>query len=88
MDSHDALFLLKNRTSIPKLTYDLRCSACYYSNQLLQRYGYYDVLRSSLHSTLMLLGTSMTSGGVGVSIHCISRKFSHVDSSASLVIIS
>ena len=72
LDSHDALFLLKNCLSIPKLAYTLRCSPCY-SSQLLQRYD--DVMRSSLQSIMNVILTDVAwdqatlpvaYGGIGV----------------------
>jgi len=72
LDSHDALFLLKNCLSIPKLTYTLRCSPCY-SNQFLQRYD--DVMRSSLQSIMNVIlsdvawdqaSLPVAYGGIGV----------------------
>jgi len=45
INAHDALFLLKNCFSIPKLTYTLRSAPCY-TSQLLSEYD--DVIRSTL----------------------------------------
>jgi hypothetical protein len=45
LHTHDALFLLKNCFSIPKLMYTLRGASCY-SSQLLTEYD--DVIRSTL----------------------------------------
>ena len=38
LDVHDALFLLKNCFSIPRLTYFLRCAPCYRNKEMLQQY--------------------------------------------------
>lgn len=78
LSAHDALFLLKNCFSIPKLTYSLRCAPCY-GSQLLADYD--SVMRSTLQSILNIQLTDETweqatlpasSGGIGV------RKASHV----------
>ena len=45
LNAHDALFLLKNCFSIPKLMYTLRSAPCY-THQLLEEYD--DVIRSTL----------------------------------------
>ena len=45
LNAHDALFLLKNCFSIPKLTYTLRSAPCYTSQLLLE---YDDVIRATL----------------------------------------
>ena len=44
LNAHDALFLLKNCFSIPKLLYSLRCAACFNSTILLE---YDDVIRQT-----------------------------------------
>ena len=49
LNAHDALFLLKNCFSIPKLTCTLRCTPCY-DQELLSEYD--DVIRSALQSIL------------------------------------
>ena len=49
LDAHDALFLLKNCFSIPKLSYTLRSAPCY-THQLLSEYD--DTIRSTLQSIL------------------------------------
>jgi hypothetical protein len=46
---HEALFLLKNCFSIPKLLYSLRCAACYTSDVLPQ---YDDIIRLTLKAIL------------------------------------
>ena len=45
LSAHDALFLLKNCFSLPKLLYSLRCAACYKSTILSE---YDDVIRQTL----------------------------------------
>jgi hypothetical protein len=49
LNAHDALFLLKNCFSIPKLMYTLRSAPCYKSQLLLE---YDDVIRSTLKDIL------------------------------------
>jgi hypothetical protein len=72
LNAHDALFLLKNCFSIPKLLYSLRCAACYRSPILLE---YDDVIRHTLKVILNvdLSGViwkqatlPVSSGGLGV----------------------
>jgi len=70
--AHDALFLLKNCFSIPKLLYTLRCAACYKSSVLEQ---YDNVIRHTLKIVLNVDLTEdvwrqatlpVSSGGLGV----------------------
>ena len=49
LSAHDALFLLKNCFSAPKLLYTLRCAPCYRSTVLPQ---YDDVIRHTLKAIL------------------------------------
>jgi hypothetical protein len=72
LNAHDALFLLKNCFSIPKLLYSLRCAACYMSDVLPQ---YDDVIRLTLKAILNVDLTDtiwsqatlpVSSGGLGV----------------------
>ena len=72
LGAHDALFLLKNCFSIPKLTYTLRSAPCY-ERILLSDYG--DVLRTSLQLILNIQLTDVAweqatlpvaSGGIGI----------------------
>jgi hypothetical protein len=71
-NAHDALFLLKNCFSIPKLTYTLRSAPCY-TQQLLSKYD--DIIRSTLQSILNISIPDMTwdqatlpvsKGGLGI----------------------
>jgi len=72
LDAHDALFLLKNCFSIPKLLYALRCASCFKSNILSK----YDdgiqltlnvILNVDLSDTIWKQATlSVSSGGLGV----------------------
>jgi hypothetical protein len=72
MNAHDALFLLKNCFSMPKLLYTLRCSPCYKSSLLSQ---YDEAVRSALKAILNVDLTNavwhqatlpVSSGGLGV----------------------
>jgi hypothetical protein len=72
LNAHDAMFLLKNRFSIPKLLYLLRCAACY-NSQLISEYD--DVIRGTLNSILNIDMSDViwkqatllvSSGGLGV----------------------
>ena len=38
IDAHDALFLLRNCFSMPKLTYNLRTSPCFLNSEILNKY--------------------------------------------------
>ena len=71
LNAHDALFLLKNCFSIPKLTYTLRCTPCYNQGLLSE----YDVIRSALQSILNIslseeawiqASLPVSNGGIGV----------------------
>jgi hypothetical protein len=62
-NAHDALFLLKNCFSIPKLTYTLRSAPCY-TQQLLSKYD--DIIRSTLQSILNISIPDMT----WAKLHC------------------
>src|SRR5664279_804557 len=72
LNALEALFLLKNCFSIPKLLYSLRCAACYRSTILLE---YDDVIRQTLKVILNVdlsdviwkqATLPMSSGGLGV----------------------
>lgn len=72
LNAHDALFLLKNCFSIPKLLYLLRCAACYKSSLLTD---YDDVIRRTLNAILNIdlsdfiwkqATLPVSSGGLGV----------------------
>ena len=72
LNAHDALFLLKNCFSIPKLLYSLRCAACYKSTILPE---YDDVIRQTLKVILNVdlsdviwkqATLPVSSGGLGV----------------------
>ena len=72
MNAHDALFLLKNCFSMPKLLYTLRCSPCYKSSVLSQ---YDEAVRTTLKTILNVDLTDavwrqatlpVSSGGLGV----------------------
>ena len=72
LSSHDALFLLKNCLSIPKLTYTLRSPPCY-TRQLLTEYD--DVMRTTLQSIMNVTldddaweqaTLPVSSGGLGI----------------------
>lgn len=72
LDAHDALFLLKNCFSIPKLTYTLRSAPCY-SRKLLTEYD--DVIRSTLQNIINVTLSDdvweqatlpVASGGLGI----------------------
>lgn len=72
LDSHDAIFLLKNCYAIPQLLYLLRCSACFKSAVLPE---YDKVLREALESILNVRLTDeswrqaslpVALGGIGV----------------------
>lgn len=72
LNAHDALFLLKNCFTIPKLTYTLRCAPCY-TRQLLSEYD--DVMRTALQSVLNISMTDdvwnqvtlpVVNGGIGI----------------------
>jgi hypothetical protein len=73
LDSHDAMYLLKNCFSLPKLNYFLRASPCFLKEDLLKEYD--EVIRESLVSILniKLDGTSniqyslpVCLGGLGI----------------------
>jgi hypothetical protein len=83
-NAHDALFLLKNCFSIPKLTHTLRSAPCY-TQQLLTEYD--DVIRSTLESIINISMSDITwnqaslpvsRGGLGI------RKATQVALSAFL----
>ena len=72
LNAHDALFLLKNCFSIPKLLYSLRCAACYNSSILPE---YDEVIRQTLKFILNVdlsdviwdqATLPVSSGGLGV----------------------
>ena len=72
LEAHDALYLLQNWLSIPKLAYTLRCSPCF-NNPLLLEYD--GIIRSSLQSILNIEITDeawtqatlpVNNGGIGV----------------------
>ena len=72
LDTHDALFLLKNCFAIPKLMYTLRGSPCF-SNNLLKEYD--DVIRFTLQYVLNIAlsdeawnqaSLPVASGGLGI----------------------
>ena len=72
LNSQDALFLLKNCFSIPKMTYTLRSAPCY-TRQLLQEYDI--VMRNTLQSILNIQLTDeawdqatlpVSKGGIGI----------------------
>ena len=50
LDAHDAMYLLKNCYSLPKLNYFLRASPCYLKEDLLLEYD--ETIRESLVSIL------------------------------------
>ena len=50
IDAHDALFLLRNCFSIPKLTYFLRTSPCFLNKEILERYD--SIIKDSLENIL------------------------------------
>ena len=52
VDSHAALFLLKNCFAMPKLTYYLRSSPCFTSNSILDRYD--NLIKSTLIKILCI----------------------------------
>ena len=71
LNAHDALFLLRNCFSIPKLTYTLRSAPCY-TRQILAEYD--DVMRSTLQAILNIQLTDdaweqatlpVANGGIG-----------------------
>jgi hypothetical protein len=72
LNAHDALFLLKNCFSIPKLLYSLRCAACYMSPILLDydvviRHTLKVILNVDLSDVIWKQATlPVSSGGLGV----------------------
>ena len=50
IDAHDALFLLRNCFSMPKLTYHLRTSPCFLKNEILAKYD--SIIKESLQCIL------------------------------------
>ena len=76
LNAHDALFLLKNCFSIPKLTYTLRCAPCY-NQEILSEYD--DVIRSTLQLILKIslsedawcqASLPVSNGAIGVRSAC------------------
>jgi len=72
LNAHDAFYLLKNCSSLPKLRYILRCSPCYQSDMLQQ---YDSVIRDTLQSILNVTLTDdawmqatlpVKHGGIGI----------------------
>jgi hypothetical protein len=50
IDAHDALFLLRNCFSMPKLTYNLRTSPCFLKSEILNKYD--SIIKESLQEIL------------------------------------
>ena len=84
LDSHDAMYLLKNCFSLPKLNYFLRASPCFLKEDLLKEYD--EVIRESLVSILniKLDGTSNIQYSLPVSLGGLGIR-SSVDISIPLV---
>ena len=93
--AHDALYLLKNCFSLPKLQYILRCSPCY-NSQVLHTYD--NLIRDTLQSILNVTLTEsiwqqatlpVRNGGIGVRLAtqvALPSFLSSVASSSELVL--
>ena len=94
--AHDALYLLKNCFSLPKLQYILRCSPCY-NSQVLHTYVQLDSRHAAVHSQRYFDGVDMAAsntrpvrnGGIGVRLAtqvALPSVLSSVASSSELVL--